>query len=85
MNALTEQAREPRLAVCEIVAEIWGKHRDKIHELWIDVVEGGVIIHGHAHSFHGKQVAQHEVLNRTNLVLLANKMTVWERPAASPA
>lgn len=76
MHALTEPPSEQSPATRELAADIRWRHRSLLRELRIEVVEGGVILHGRAYSFYGKQVAQHEVLRRTNLVLLANRIAV---------
>ena len=80
MHAPTEPAGRPAAAESELAADIRSRHRSLLRELRIDVVEGGVILHGHAYSFYGKQIAQHEVLRRTGLVLLANRIAVAARP-----
>jgi hypothetical protein len=67
----------------ELATAIRERHRSLLRELRIEVVEGGVILHGRAYSFYGKQVAQHEILRRAQLVLLANRITVASRTAAA--
>ena len=79
MHARTEPAAERENAVSELASAVRERHRDVVRELRVEVIEGGVILYGFAYSFYGKQVAQHEVLHRTNLVLLANRITVASR------
>lgn len=84
MRALTELPTEQSSAAAELAADIRWRHRNLLRELRIEVAEGGVILHGRAYSFYGKQVAQHEVLRRTGLVLLANRLVV-AGPTGFPA
>ncbi len=63
----------------ELAADVRWRNRSLIRELRVEVIEGGVLLHGHAYSYYGKQVAQHEVLRRTGLALLANRITVADR------
>ncbi|MBX9579371.1 MAG: hypothetical protein K2X87_03605 [Gemmataceae bacterium] len=77
MQTLTEPpAADPARIVAELAAEIRRRHRNAIRELRVEVHEGGLILSGSAYSYYGKQVAQHEALGRTNLVLLANRVVV---------
>ena len=78
MHALTEPAGRCA-AASELAADIRSRHRNLLRELRIDLVEGGVVLHGHAYSCYGTQVAQHEALRRTGLVLLANRVIVAAR------
>ncbi|HSQ57984.1 MAG TPA: hypothetical protein VLM40_19830 [Gemmata sp.] len=65
-----------------IAAAIREQHRDVIRELRLVYIEGGVIIHGKATSFYGKQVAFHELKRRMKLEVLANAIVV--DPTATP-
>ena len=77
MHTRTEPAGR-RAAASELAADIRSRHRSLLRELRVDVVEGGVILHGHAYSFYGKQVALHEVI-RGGVAVVANRMTVSGR------
>jgi len=61
--------------------EIQRRHRSHLRDLRIEVVEGGVILHGRAVTFYGKQIAFHEVSRR--LAVVANRIEVQARPRAA--
>jgi hypothetical protein len=75
MAALTAVPPD-RHAAAEIAAGVLRRHRNVLRELRVEVIEGRAILSGVAHSYYGKQLAQHEVLRRTDLVLLANRIVV---------
>jgi hypothetical protein len=61
----------------ELATEIRLRHRSLIQTLGIDVVEGGVVIHGRAYTFYGKQIALYEILRR--FAVVANRIEVYPR------
>lgn len=80
MQVLTEPLpADSKCRVAELAAEILRRHRNAIRELQVEVYEGGLILSGTAYSYYGKQIAQHETVRRTNLVLLANRLVVEYR------
>ena len=77
MQAVTEpRVTSPARLEADLAADILRRHRNSIRELRVAVVEGGLILSGSAYSYYGKQVAQHESLRLTGLVLLANRVVV---------
>jgi len=85
MHTLTEPTSEQPISVSELAADIQWRHRTLIRELHIELVEGGIILHGRAMTFYGKQIAFHEVSCRCRLVVVANRLEVQERPAKANA
>lgn len=73
---LTGADKRPRTGPAELAADIRQRNRGLVRDLRLEVAESGVILHGSAYSFYGKQVAQHEVRRLTGLTVLANRMTV---------
>lgn len=73
------RAAPPARPETDLAADIRGRHRHAIRDLRVAVVEGGLVLSGTAYSYYGKQVAQHEALRRTGLVLLANRVVVEYR------
>jgi hypothetical protein len=69
-------ASGPEAVVRRAAADVLARYRGHLHELRIEVVEGGVIIRGRAVSFYGKQIAFHEVIRRVGQVVLANEVEV---------
>ncbi len=59
-----------------LAAEIRNNHRGHLRELRIEAACGGVVLHGRAGTFYGKQLALHEVLRRGGVVVVANRITV---------
>jgi hypothetical protein len=76
MSAPTGLADGWASAVNELASEIRARHRDVLRELRIEAVAGGVVLHGRARTFYGKQVALHEVRRRCQLAVVANHITV---------
>ena len=74
-------AAERRTAAVELAEAVRRANRHLLRELRVEVIEGGVVLSGRARSYYGKQVAQHEVLRRAGLVLLANRIVVDPPPA----
>lgn len=75
MDALTERSAILESDVSELAAAIRERHRCLLRELRIEVVNEGVVLHGHAYNFYGKQVALHEVL-RHEVPVVANRIAV---------
>jgi hypothetical protein len=76
MNMLTEHADGRAAAASDLASEIRARHRNLLRELRIEVVAGGVVLHGHAYTFYGKQVALSEVSQRCEIAVVANHITV---------
>jgi hypothetical protein len=76
MHALTEPTDGRVAAVSKLASDIRQRHRTLLRELRIEVVTGGVVLHGRAYSFYGKQVALHEVMRRSGVTVVANRIVV---------
>lgn len=48
----------------------------RVHYFRIVLMAEGVILRGHAQTFHAKQLAQHAVMEETSLPILANEIEV---------
>ena len=57
-----------------LASDVRERHRSLLRVLRIEVVAGGVVLHGHANTFYGKQVAQQEVMRHWAVV--ANRIVV---------
>ena len=79
MPTQCECADERTMTANDLAAAIHRRFRSLIGELRIEVVEGGVVLHGLAYSFYGKQIALHEVRQHGAFVVLANRITVVGR------
>ncbi len=47
-----------------------------VREFRLVVVDRGLILRGHAHTYYAKQLAQHAVMEATGLPILANEIEV---------
>jgi hypothetical protein len=48
----------------------------RVLDLRLVIRDGGLVLQGHAHTYHAKQLAQHAVMNSTNLAIQANEIEV---------
>lgn len=48
----------------------------RVYELRLVLHERGLLLRGHAHTYHAKQLAQHAVMAATNLPIQANEIEV---------
>jgi hypothetical protein len=65
----------------DLATEIRLRHRSLLQALRIELVEDGVVLHGRAYTFYGKQIALHEILRRVAVV--ANRIEVCPRSVAT--
>jgi hypothetical protein len=76
------QLIEPRIDLAaadgptELEAHIQCRLGGHIRDFRLMVVDGGLILRGHAHTYYGKQLAQHAVMEATRLPILANEIEV---------
>jgi hypothetical protein len=67
-------SQEP--CVSTLAMQIVGRNRSLIAELQLEIKSGGVILHGFAYTYFGKQIAQEEVMQWGLLPIIANKIIV---------
>jgi len=48
----------------------------RVHDLRLVIRDGGLVLRGHAHTYHAKQLAQHAVMGATHLPIQANAIEV---------
>ncbi len=76
---------DDRNAVAQQLAEeVLTRHRSHLRALRIEVIEGGVVLHGTATTYYGKQVAFHEVIRAKRFAVVANLIEVQERLSELP-
>jgi hypothetical protein len=63
----------------QLATLILNRHRGHLRELRIRRVEGGVVLHGVATSFYGKQIALHEVVRGSRFTVVANLIEVLDQ------
>ena len=74
-RAVTGPGDDRAAAATHLASDIRERHRSQLRDLRIEVVAGGVVLHGRATTFYGKQVAQHEVM-RHAVAVVANRIVV---------
>jgi hypothetical protein len=67
----------------ELAADILRRFRCHVGALSIDLAAGGLVLHGLAFSYYGKQLVLHEVMTRARFPIRANCVEV--APARTPA
>jgi hypothetical protein len=66
----------PEEATARVAQEIVKQHRSHLRDLEILVTRRGIILHGLARSYYGKQLAFHEVSRRLGMRVIANHIVV---------
>ena len=74
------QRLEPDTAACESLAQI-EEHvqyrlTGRVRDFRLLVRNDGLVLLGHAHTYHAKQLAQHAVMAATSLPIQANEIEV---------
>lgn len=49
---------------------------NRIRDLKISHGSGGLILHGHAHTYHAKQLAQHTLMKISDIRVIGNEIAV---------
>jgi hypothetical protein len=60
----------------ELEARVQCRLGAQVRDLRLVVVDKGVILRGHAHTYYAKQLAQQAVMEATGLLILANEIEV---------
>lgn len=71
-------------ALRRIAADILRTQRCHLHELEIVEAPRGLVLHGRARSYYGKQIAYHEVSRRSGMRILANRIVVEDASCQAP-
>jgi hypothetical protein len=78
MRPSTEAAviDDPADSIGSIESAVRSLHRSHLRDLSIERTPAGLILHGRATSYFGKQMAQEEVLRRWTGPILSNRIVV---------
>jgi hypothetical protein len=79
MTTATTPLREQERDLDRLATDTRDRHRGHLREFRIEVAEGGVVLHGVAAAFYGKQLAQQALLRR-GFHVIANRIVVVSRP-----
>lgn len=63
---------------CELETVVQCRLAGRVHRFCLVRVDGGVILRGYSRSYYAKQLAQHEVMQATELPILANEIEVGQ-------
>lgn len=83
MSTAAENAGTTQSALEQLASTIRLRHRSHLRELTLVSTDDGIVLHGLALSFYGKQVAFHEAVNTGNLRVIGNQIRVQNRSAAA--
>jgi hypothetical protein len=81
MNTDLARLSEHDQILAQLAAQVRGRNRSHLRDLWIEATWGGVVLRGRANSFYGKQLAFHEVCRDGRFSVIANEIEV-DTPAA---
>ena len=78
MNLTTEVPPASALEepTARVAQDIVKQHRSHLRDLEILITRRGIILHGLARSYYGKQLAFHEVSRRLGMRVIANHIVV---------
>lgn len=62
---------------------LWCHVRGRIHSLWVEIHDEGLVLHGRAPSYYAKQLVQHAAMRTSSLPILANQIEVCRETQAS--
>jgi hypothetical protein len=60
----------------DVEARVLSRLRGQVHHFALAARDGGLVLHGSSPTFYAKQLAQHAVMQATNLPILANEIRV---------
>lgn len=76
MDAFSEVSSIPATKLDELETHIQCQLSGQIRDFRIVLRGGGLVLQGHAHTYHAKQLAQHAVMKAAALPILANEIEV---------
>lgn len=71
-----ENALDLKESVAEIEAHVAGRLCGRVRNLRLALHDGGLVLKGLAQTYHAKQLAQHAVMEATDLPIVANEIEV---------
>jgi hypothetical protein len=74
--AVEVSRRESKESLDELEDRVESCLGGRIRDFRILAEKGGLVLHGHTHTYHAKQLAQHVVMGKTNLPIIANDIEV---------
>lgn len=62
--------------LAELETRIQSRLNGRIRDLRLIVRHGGLVLEGHTHTYYAKQLAQHALMEATDLPIVANEIAV---------
>lgn len=59
-----------------VAARVQPRLTGRIHDFVLEMRDGGIVLRGQASTYYAKQLAQHAVMEATNLPIAANEIVV---------
>jgi hypothetical protein len=70
-------ARAGKSELGQLEAHVQSRLSGRIRDIKLEVQEGGLVIRGHTSTYYVKQMAQHAVMEATDLPIVANEIEVY--------
>lgn len=74
---MTSSSDKTLAEVTRLEAHVQSRVCGQIRDLRVLVQDNGVVLQGRAHTYYAKQLAQHAVMEATQLPVLANEIEVF--------
>ncbi len=73
-----DEPTDPTLADSgtELTARVRSRLSGQVRSFRVVVLDNGLILQGHAHTYYAKQLAQHAVMEATQMPIIANEILV---------
>ena len=76
MNEQLDSGEVTREQIARIEEHMRCRLSGRVHDLQLVIRDHGLVLRGHSHSYYAKQLAQHAVLEATDLPIRANEIEV---------
>jgi hypothetical protein len=79
MNAVlcVDQAMTHGLVLDQLEARLKHQLSGRVSDLHLEMDEGGLVLRGRTRTYYAKQLAQHALMQATDLLIVANEIEVW--------
>lgn len=66
-----------RNGTTELEAQVLCRLGGQLHDFQLEIRDKGIVMRGHTHTYYAKQLAQHAVMEATDLPILSNNIEVF--------
>ena len=71
-----EASAQDRTTIIQLESHLQYQLMGRVSDLRLEICGSGLVLEGHAPTYYAKQLAQHAVMQATDLPILANKIDV---------